>query len=434
METYNESALNKWLLQTSSEWEDVKDVMNLTGFSMIDNDHMQLIRYILRLNEIIELFNDDEINLNKLSRGKELLQDFLSYTLYHFGTEEKILTQFKMDDLEKQMSQHRLIVNKIRSAIDSFNSGKLMITAKFKMELLDWVIDHVNNVDGVTFKLNNFRSAFKSARTWDEVAILVENTGLNFVDQEHRHITKVLFTTIDKLETHQIPVEEIKQVFIDLIKLFKLHFDHEESFIYENNLKNLNEMKSSHKYFISMLEEIMTKSLSDKNFEISEVKVETLIWWIGHINGIDHNTFNINEWARPIFETSSKAEELIWLVEKTGDELIDSAHSEVISLGIEINELMINKPNKSEIIEKLTKLNAVIKSHFAYEENLMSKMDKMSTSYHKDEHKRIQRYLNQTLKYIKEGRFNFDSNFKTKFIDWWINHTNYIDIKTFGLK
>lgn len=428
------TAFNKWILQTSNEWEDVSDVLEMTGFSIIDNDHKQLIRYILRLNEVIELFESNKMDILSLGRERDLLDDFLNYTKHHFGTEELILKKFKMDNLELQKEQHRIIIDKIQDSIAEFESGKIMITSSLKVELLDWIIDHVNKIDKDTFKISSFRKAFAETDDWDHISILVENVGLSFVDEEHRDITRKLIEFFNYYEEQDHGQSEFVNKVNQLIEVFEIHFNHEETFIAEHELDNLDAQKMAHNGFLNTLEEIKLKVIRNERLNICEIRADVLTWWVGHINGIDNRTFNLGNWAKRKVVNANSAESLMWLIEKTGNDEIDFEHKRFIEIGMELSDVVSSDHTIADKLEKMTKLYELAKVHFAREESIMDENKSLSDGHHKAEHRKILKYLNGCLGFLKSGRMEIDNDFKVKLVDWWIHHTNYVDIKTFGLK
>ncbi len=49
----------RWILQTARKWEDIDEIIKITGIDTIDNDHRKMAEYALEINNLIDLFEKE---------------------------------------------------------------------------------------------------------------------------------------------------------------------------------------------------------------------------------------------------------------------------------------------------------------------------------------------------------------------------------------
>ncbi|KAF5088120.1 hemerythrin family protein [Methanospirillum sp. J.3.6.1-F.2.7.3] len=106
----------------------------------IDNQHKKLIDIINSLHEAM---------LEKKSKEMlaGILDELAAYTVYHFSTEEKYMTEFNYIGLLSHKKEHDAFVSKIESFISAYQSNKLGLSMELMSFLRDWVSNHIKGTD-----------------------------------------------------------------------------------------------------------------------------------------------------------------------------------------------------------------------------------------------------------------------------------------------
>lgn len=106
----------------------------------IDNQHKKLIDIINSLHEAM---------LEKKSKEMlaGILDELAAYTVYHFSTEEKYMTEFNYIGLLSHKKEHDAFVSKTESFISAYQSNKLGLSMELMSFLRDWVSNHIKGTD-----------------------------------------------------------------------------------------------------------------------------------------------------------------------------------------------------------------------------------------------------------------------------------------------
>jgi hemerythrin len=106
----------------------------------IDAQHKRLIELINMLYDAM-----------KQGKGKDVLgkvlADLVTYTVYHFSTEEKLFQKFGYPEYEVHKKEHDNLTLKAKDLKEKFNQGKTMITIEVMNFLKDWLNNHILNSD-----------------------------------------------------------------------------------------------------------------------------------------------------------------------------------------------------------------------------------------------------------------------------------------------
>jgi hemerythrin len=116
-----------------------------TGVAIIDDQHKVLIN----------MLNDASTKLNDRSPIEDfarIVQALLSYTGYHFGTEEKLMAEHgyataSAAAAEQHLSQHKTFVEKVVAVQASLKAGQRIPKADLVNFLTAWLSDHILNTD-----------------------------------------------------------------------------------------------------------------------------------------------------------------------------------------------------------------------------------------------------------------------------------------------
>ena len=115
------------------------------GVPEIDEQHMILVHTLREANQTLQHRFDVE-------SVRRIVQDLLSYALYHFETEEELMQQYDYfgDDesaANAHLAQHRAFSQKVvevRKALDN----EILIEREVLMDFLaNWLVGHVQQTD-----------------------------------------------------------------------------------------------------------------------------------------------------------------------------------------------------------------------------------------------------------------------------------------------
>lgn len=117
-------------------WNDQLSV----NIGKIDLQHKKLVELINRLCETMQE-----------GKGKEFLGKVLSelkdYTVYHFGTEEKLFQEYGYPGYQIHKKEHDDLTSQVVELKDKFDKGDMMITIKVLHFLKDWLNQHIMGSD-----------------------------------------------------------------------------------------------------------------------------------------------------------------------------------------------------------------------------------------------------------------------------------------------
>ena len=106
----------------------------------IDSQHKKLVDQINSLHEAM-----------KAGKGKEVLtgtlNELISYTSYHFSTEEKLMQQNNYPGYGQHKSEHDEFTKKVIDFNEKFKSGSVFISQEVIFFLKDWLVGHIQGTD-----------------------------------------------------------------------------------------------------------------------------------------------------------------------------------------------------------------------------------------------------------------------------------------------
>ncbi len=122
-----------------------------TGVQEIDEQHMILV----------DLLNNARVKLVPGSDAKiieQIILDLLSYALYHFETEERLMDAYdyregSSPDATQHLEQHRAFSDRVVWARRALTSGEKISSDELLQFLTDWLVNHILKTD---FKLGAY--------------------------------------------------------------------------------------------------------------------------------------------------------------------------------------------------------------------------------------------------------------------------------------
>jgi hemerythrin len=110
------------------------------NIKMIDDQHKRLI-------ELINVLHDSM----KAGKGNDLigpiLSDLLSYTVFHFTTEEKLFQEYAYPEYLRHKKEHDDLTGKVKAFSNDFRAGKISVTIEVMHFLRDWLSNHILGSD-----------------------------------------------------------------------------------------------------------------------------------------------------------------------------------------------------------------------------------------------------------------------------------------------
>lgn len=117
----------------------------LTGVVEIDDQHRILVG----------ILNEAGFRLSRDGGADYLEQvtsDLLSYAIYHFATEERLMLQYDYgdawpEDAQAHLNEHRDFSSKVMAVGDQVRQGQPVSTEELLRFLRNWLVNHVLNTD-----------------------------------------------------------------------------------------------------------------------------------------------------------------------------------------------------------------------------------------------------------------------------------------------
>jgi hemerythrin-like metal-binding protein len=118
------------------------------GDPTIDEQHKMLVKMINDLDAAMRAgatTKDDVVLLG-------LFDGLVAYTFFHFDTELVLMQNGKYPGMDDHLKQHEFFVSKIAQAQEDFQNGKVNVSTELLNFLVEWLKNHIQKTDKVTFK------------------------------------------------------------------------------------------------------------------------------------------------------------------------------------------------------------------------------------------------------------------------------------------
>lgn len=106
----------------------------------IDHQHKKLIDLINLLHESM-----------RMGKGKDVignvLKDLTDYTVYHFGTEERLFAKYGYLESARHKKEHDDLTKQVVDLKTKYESGQTTITIEVMTFLKDWLNNHIRQSD-----------------------------------------------------------------------------------------------------------------------------------------------------------------------------------------------------------------------------------------------------------------------------------------------
>lgn len=299
---FHDFSLKNWqhVLLKAQAWEEISFIIKKTGLPTIDEDHCQLVKKTLKITHHIEglLKNGDTTASPEL---QEQLDDLLAFTKKHFIKEEGLINRYSLEGYDKESRQHKKFIILLEQFIEKFNDDLQQTTVSFKLKILEWWINHINELDYRTFHIGNWsRKVIERATCWEDVSSLIKKMDVEQIDREHVEMT-VKALELSQLVGIDVPDNE-KQAFKnrsvkvieELYDIAVRHFETEYHYIKEQNIEGLDQQHHQHSIFLNTITGFKADIQAERIAISEELKTAILDWWVNHINGVDYQIFVVN--------------------------------------------------------------------------------------------------------------------------------------------
>jgi hemerythrin len=112
-----------------------------------------------------------------------------------------------------------------------------------------------------------------------------------------------------------------------------------------------------------------------------------------------------------------------------GVEKIDAQHKQIIDMINLLQDALAKKDASAEIKQVLLSLAEYAKTHFSYEEKLMTHIDYPGLAAHVREHARLTQEVQDMLKRLKRGDSVSARRLLSMLRSWWTTHIERDDMK-----
>lgn len=106
----------------------------------IDNQHMKLVDLINRLFDAMKAGKGTEAT-------GQILNELVTYTIYHFGYEEKLLASNQYPSLLTHKNEHLLLTKKVQELKAAQLKNSAVVTIETMNFLKDWLTNHIVKED-----------------------------------------------------------------------------------------------------------------------------------------------------------------------------------------------------------------------------------------------------------------------------------------------
>jgi hemerythrin-like metal-binding protein len=149
---YETFKLEHWaegLFKSASKFEELAPIIKLVKTDQFDDDHKDLVVLTFDLCEL--LANNSE---GSQENTVKVLVDIHSLSVAHFHREERYMTKKAIVGREAHQDKHKIFLTDLQSYIDKPESLNLDNGEHFKLWMFNWWINHINEVDYHTFRVD----------------------------------------------------------------------------------------------------------------------------------------------------------------------------------------------------------------------------------------------------------------------------------------
>ena len=110
------------------------------GIKVVDEQHQ-------RLFAMIQDFYDQMRQKQTQEGMADILKGLADYSLYHFNSEESLMTRHQYPNYPQHKNEHTKFIQKVEDFRLRFNSGQLVIPIEIAEFLKNWLSNHILKTD-----------------------------------------------------------------------------------------------------------------------------------------------------------------------------------------------------------------------------------------------------------------------------------------------
>lgn len=134
--TYTVSALNHNPYESNKPWIRPDEIV-LLGLPIIDEQHLKIVDMLNSLDEALK-HRDSIVQL------PEMLEALVSFTDYHFKTEERLMLEYGYPEVVEHQNVHEHLLQELTHLKERFaQGGELALLQRLK----DWFSLHISSLD-----------------------------------------------------------------------------------------------------------------------------------------------------------------------------------------------------------------------------------------------------------------------------------------------
>jgi len=118
------------------DWEDKYKV----NVKVIDEQHEKLF-------DIVNLMYESIVHGDEQNAIGEILESLISYTVYHFETEEKLFKEYEYPKYDEHKAQHDDLTKQVLDLQEQFDQKVVTITFDVMDFLSEWLKKHTTESD-----------------------------------------------------------------------------------------------------------------------------------------------------------------------------------------------------------------------------------------------------------------------------------------------
>lgn len=117
-------------------WKDEYSV----GIDSLDFDHKKLLNLINQLQTAVHYQTGELFE-------KEILDEVVAYTKYHFAREEKMMEEAGYPDFDAHVKGHTEMIAKVDDFLSEYEHQGYEALEEVALFLRDWLVQHINGTD-----------------------------------------------------------------------------------------------------------------------------------------------------------------------------------------------------------------------------------------------------------------------------------------------
>ena len=110
------------------------------GVQEVDQQHQVLVGIVNQLSAALDVQDSD-------FDSRKVIDELVQYTVYHFGTEERLMREISYAALDRHAGEHQSFVKKVGQLVTQLDHGEGPSLVELLIFLRDWLISHILNSD-----------------------------------------------------------------------------------------------------------------------------------------------------------------------------------------------------------------------------------------------------------------------------------------------